>query len=88
MFEIGEDEEDPPSYDTIANECKKGDEDRALADDQHGDGAEDREGEMEVVEVKHPVSRSDTLLGIARKYAADVSPFPIHLPLPAFISIH
>jgi len=31
------------------------------------------EEEMEVVEVRHPVSRSDTILSIARKYAADVS---------------
>jgi hypothetical protein len=31
------------------------------------------EAEMEVVEVSHPVGRNDTVLSIARKYAADVS---------------
>ena len=37
------------------------------------DGAADEEEEMESVEIKHPVSKSDTILAIARRYAADVS---------------
>lgn len=32
------------------------------------------EEEVETVEVRHDVARSDTLLAIARRYAADVSP--------------
>lgn len=34
---------------------------------------EDAQEEQELVEVKHPVSRSDTVLSIARRYGADVS---------------
>lgn len=37
------------------------------------------EEEVETVEVRHDVARSDTLLAIARRYAADVSP-PSLLP--------
>ena len=55
---------------------------RSGVEGQTGQDAELAEGEvedateedlLEVVEVRHPVSRSDTLLAIARKYAADVS---------------
>jgi len=38
-----------------------------------GRGSVKEEEEMQVVEVRHPVSRSDTILSIARRYAADVS---------------
>lgn len=31
------------------------------------------EEDLETIEVTHPVARSDTLLAIARRYAADVS---------------
>lgn len=40
--------------------------------DEHTDNCSDTD-RLEVVEVRHPVSKSDTLLSIARKYAADVS---------------
>lgn len=32
--------------------------------------------DLETVEITHPVARSDTLLAIARRYAADVSTAP------------
>lgn len=38
------------------------------------DVAEANDEDTEVVEITHPVSRSDTLLMIARRYATDVSP--------------
>jgi len=42
--------------------------------DQRGSGKkEEKEEEEEMVEVRHTVSKSDTVLTIARRYAADVS---------------
>jgi hypothetical protein len=50
------------------------------------------ETEMEVVEVSHPVARNDTVLSIARKYAADVSGawtlHPVGLSSSPRISVH
>lgn len=37
------------------------------------DGMEKPDDETELVEIKHSIVRSDTLISIARKYAADVS---------------
>jgi hypothetical protein len=44
-------------------------------DDQKGNGKveEKEEEEEEVVEIRHTVSKADTVLTIARRYAADVS---------------
>lgn len=46
--------------------------------DQEGDqaGGKEAEVDMEVVEVTHPVGRGDTVMSVARKYAADVSSLP------------
>ena len=80
QFEIGDDEDrggdEPPSYDDVsAGEQVKdpGGDEVEVESVQGVSGEEEKEVEMEVVEVKHPVSRSDTVLGIARRYAADVS---------------
>ncbi len=76
QFDIGDDEDEPPSYDDISPGPAKEDDLTARKEDQDRgvpSGGKDDEMEMEVVEVKHPVSRSDSLLSIARKYAADVS---------------
>lgn len=84
QFEIGSDDEDgedntsaltrdgtpPPEYALSPSNAAEG----GKADRGDGDGVEEgEEEEMETVEVRHPVSKSDTLLSIARKYAADVS---------------
>jgi hypothetical protein len=43
-------------------------------DDQRGSRkAEEKEAEEEMVEIRHTVSKADTVLTIARRYAADVS---------------
>jgi hypothetical protein len=43
-------------------------------DDQRGSGeVKEKEEEEEVVEIRHTVSKADTVLTIARRYAADVS---------------
>jgi len=42
--------------------------------DQRGSGKkEEKEEEEEMVEIRHTVSKADTVLTIARRYAADVS---------------
>jgi hypothetical protein len=43
-------------------------------DDQKGNGkVEEKDEEEELVEIRHTVSKADTVLTIARRYAADVS---------------
>jgi hypothetical protein len=44
-------------------------------DNQKGNGTveENEEDEEEMVEIRHTVSKADTVLTIARRYAADVS---------------
>jgi hypothetical protein len=45
-------------------------------DDQKGNGkVEEKDEEEELVEIRHTVSKADTVLAIARRYAADVSSF-------------
>jgi hypothetical protein len=45
-------------------------------DDQKGNGkVEEKDEEEEMVEIRHTVSKADTVLAIARRYAADVSSF-------------
>jgi len=46
-------------------------------------GAEGTDVESEIVEVRHTVGRSDTVLAIARRYAADVS---CHSDVQGFMS--
>ena len=83
MFEIGDDD-DPPGYDethpadlvarddeVLPTDGLAGDDDRL--DGRRQDGEVVEEEEMELVEIRHPVSKSDTILSIARRYAADVS---------------
>ena len=98
QFKIGDDEDqdddaegdEPPSYDDVSAGEQinvSGDDDLSAMNRVEGvSGDEEKEVEMEVVEVKHPVSRSDTLLGIARKYAADVSLLdPSHADKPLLV---
>lgn len=81
VFRI-EDEDDeegdgPPAYDDVNKPLDRDNFER----DETGDrGKEDGEvdeveEEVEDVEVRHPVSRGDTILSIARRYGADVSRF-------------
>jgi hypothetical protein len=42
-------------------------------DDKEGNGKAEEKEEEEMVEIRHTVSKSDTVLTIARRYAADVS---------------
>ncbi|WWD20025.1 hypothetical protein CI109_104498 [Kwoniella shandongensis] len=84
VFEIGEDEDDlPPTYDEVPptmddsehdddeqSQFKEGDGPRNDRDFASAD-VEVNEDEMEVVEVRHTLQRGETLLTIARKYAAD-----------------
>ena len=77
----------PPGYSMLDNGQGSGPSSRAQSIgrksiDTRSDGTTSHvieKEELEVVEVKHPVSRGDTILSIARKYAADVSePRPLH----------
>ncbi len=99
QFEIGDDDDEdgdqPPCYDEISpSDLTKLESQTPLPSeqDQHGDHIAEQGEEFEMVEIKHRVSRSDTLLFIARRYAADVSPtlpflgyltFPFLYPLEA-----
>jgi hypothetical protein len=50
-------------------------------DEQGGNGkVEEEEEEEEMVEIRHTVSKADTVLTIARRYAADVSSLSCILP--------
>lgn len=86
QFSIGDDEDDddeenesegvsrPPSY---KEDNHFGDEQSEVTDVNSGGAGKEAEVEMEVVEITHPVGRGDTLMSVARKYAADVS-HPFH----------
>ncbi|ORX38037.1 hypothetical protein BD324DRAFT_624277 [Kockovaella imperatae] len=71
MFTIGDDEDDPPAYDDAPIDCQP--ERSAEPSGDHAHVGSLSEEEMETVEIRHPVSKSDTLLFIARRYAVDVS---------------
>ena len=77
----------PPGYDQVVRDALNradghgGDRDESGQDRDHLNGGQvdkgdkaknEKEQEMEIVEVRHPVSRNDTILAIARRYAADV----------------
>ncbi|ORY35041.1 hypothetical protein BCR39DRAFT_585968 [Naematelia encephala] len=65
--EIG-DEDAPPGYTSDPEPPTKSDK---ATDTRARHGGAENEEELQAVEVRHPVSRSDTILSIARRYAAD-----------------
>lgn len=80
MFDAEDDEVDDLDFDRDQGLKRQDEAQRPISppveqDDQKGNGKveEKEEEEEEVVEIRHTVSKADTVLTIARRYAADVS---------------
>lgn len=81
QFTIGEDEDEEEEGERSRDEDgsdqagldERSEQDATSAPARKDGPREGDEPETEVVEVTHPVARGDTLMGIARKYATDVS---------------
>jgi hypothetical protein len=79
MFDAEDDEIDDLDFDGDQGLKRQDEAHRPISppvkqDDQKGNGkVEENEEEEEMVEIRHTVSKADTVLTIARRYAADVS---------------